>query len=142
MLQWGMVGTGFISRTVVEAINASDGSQVRAVVGRDPARLTEFASDFDIGLATTDLAEVLAEPAIGAIYVGLPNHKHHEATSLAAAAGKAVLSEKSLTTTMAQAESLRSAVSEAGTFFAWLLGWPKCPVLHPASPIRSRSCRC
>ncbi len=117
MLEWGIVGTGFISRTVVEAINASDGSQVRSVVGRDPARLAAFANEFDIDTATTELAEVLSDPAIGAIYVGLPNHKHHEVTALAAAAGKAVLSEKSLTTTMAEAESLRRAVADAGTFF-------------------------
>ena len=63
MLEWGIVGTGFISRTVVEAVDASEGSRVRA------------------------------------------------------AAGKAVLSEKSLTTTMAEAEALRHAVTAAGTFF-------------------------
>ena len=117
MLRWAIIGTGFISRTVVGAIEASDGSLVHAVVGRDPERLASFASDFGIERASDDLATVLADPDVDVVYVGLPNHKHLGVTQQASAAGKAVLSEKSLTTTLADAATLRETVAGAGTFF-------------------------
>ena len=52
-----------------------------------------------------------------AIYVGLPNHVHHDVTVRAAQNGKAVLAEKSLTTTMATAHELIDGVRAEGTFF-------------------------
>ncbi len=116
-MRWGIVGTSFISRTVVQAIHASDGSEVHTVVGRDPGRLAAFADDFAVPHATTDLDTMLGDPDIDVVYIGLPNHKHHEATIAASNAGKAVLSEKSLTTTLADAEALTSAVAGNATFF-------------------------
>jgi predicted dehydrogenase len=102
---------------MVEAIRASEGSEAHSVVGRDPGRLATFADDFAIPNTTTDLDVVLSDPDIDVVYIGLPNHKHHEATIAASNAGKAVLSEKSLTTTVADAEALTSAVADNATFF-------------------------
>jgi len=61
--------------------------------------------------------EVVADPNVDAVYVGLPNHKHAEVTIAAAAHGKAILSEKSLTTTMEDAHKLHDAVHDT-VFFA------------------------
>lgn len=115
MLRWAILGTSFISETMARAIEASPGSVTTVVVGRDPKRLEEFRALHGIARAVTSLEVALRASDIDVVYVATPNHVHHEATILAAAAGKAVLSEKSLTVSMEQADSLLAAVR--GTVF-------------------------
>ena len=110
MLRWGVLGTGFISNTVVAAIAASDDSEVVGVAGRSEDRLHAFQAAHSIPVASTDYREIIEHPDVDVVYIGLPNHLHHELVIDAAAAGKAVLSEKSLTTTVATAHQLVDAV--------------------------------
>lgn len=112
MLRWAILGTSFISDTMAKAIEASPGSVATVVVGRDPHRLEAFRERHGIARATTSLEAALGSPEVevDVVYVGTPNHVHHEATILAAAAGKAVLSEKSLTVSMEQTHALLDSV--------------------------------
>lgn len=116
-LNWAIIGTGFISNKVIDGIKRSDGSQVRVIAGRKPEILAEFQDAHAIPEVSTDYTAVLADPKVDAVYIGLPNHVHHTVTAAAAKAGKAVLSEKSLTTTMDQADALMAAVNAHNTFF-------------------------
>ena len=117
MLGWGIVGTSFISDTMAAAIKTSAGSTLAAVVGRDGGRVADFAARHGVATGYTSLEAMLADPAVTAVYVGTPNHVHHEAVIAAARAGKAILSEKSLTRTLAQADALAAAVREHGVLF-------------------------
>jgi dihydrodiol dehydrogenase / D-xylose 1-dehydrogenase (NADP) len=117
MLRWGILGTSFISNTMAEAINGSAGSEIHSVSGRDSARLAAFAQEHGIARMQISMDAVIEDPDVDVIYVGLPNNVHHEAVIKAARHGKAVLSEKSLTTTMADAQALEDAVSQADIFF-------------------------
>ena len=117
MLRWAILGTGFISGTVVESISISEGSQVEIVSGRNPERLATFQKQHGIARGVVNYEEAVADPNVDAVYIGLPNHMHHQPAIAAAAAGKAVLSEKSLTTTMASADALIDGVRANGTFF-------------------------
>lgn len=117
MLRWAVLGTGFISNTVIEAIARSDGSRVDLVVGRNPESVHDMQSRHAIDRGSVSFDEAVGDPNIDAVYIGLPNHTHHELTVAASAAGKAVLSEKSLTTTMVDAHTLVDAVRANGTFF-------------------------
>jgi predicted dehydrogenase len=110
MIRWAIVGTSFISDTMTRAIAASPGSEAVVVVGRDPKRLEEFRAKHNIARGLTSLHEAVTDPAVDAVYVGTPNHVHHEAVIAAAKAGKAVLSEKSLTVSMEQADALLDSV--------------------------------
>ncbi len=121
MLHWAILGTGFISTTVVEAMAASPGSAVVSVAGRNRERLDAFAETYDIARRHTDYVEAVQAPDVDAVYIGLPNHKHHDLATAAAEAGKAVLSEKSLTTTMAAAHSLVDAVRDRVFFVEGLM---------------------
>lgn len=121
MLRWAILGTGFISNTVVDAIGLSAGSCVNVVAGRNRDRLAAFQSAHGIAAATTDYHEAITSPEIDAVYIGLPNHVHHEVAIAAAAAGKAVLSEKSLTTTMQTAHELADAVRDRVFFVEGLM---------------------
>ncbi|MFT7474730.1 MAG: putative dehydrogenase [Verrucomicrobiales bacterium] len=117
VLRWGVLGTGFISHSVIEAIEQSPGSSVEIIGGRNAERVAEFAVQYGIDRSSTDMVAVVEDPSIDVVYVGLPNHVHHEIAIASAVAGKAVLSEKSLTTTMEAAHELVDGVRSAGTFF-------------------------
>lgn len=118
MLNWGILGTSFISGVVADAIKLSPDSRILAAGGRHSGRLATFCSTHGIEKSHRDYDALLDDPEIEAVYIGLPNNVHHTYTIKAAAKGKAVLSEKSLTTTMSEADALASAVRTHGTFFA------------------------
>lgn len=118
MLRWAILGTGFISKTVADAINQSEGSRAEMVVGRNPETLTAFQQVHNIPRQSLGYDAVFTDPNIDVIYVGAPNHVHHELTIKAAQNGKAVLSEKSLTTNMKDAHLLIDCVTKNQTFFA------------------------
>lgn len=128
-MRWAIVGTGFISHTVINAIKLSESSTIEVIAGRSSERLADFASQYDISSTTVDVDEVLSNPDVDIVYIGLPNHKHHELVIAAAAAGKAVLSEKSLTTTMATAHELVDGVTKHETFFVEGLMYLSHPVI-------------
>ncbi|MCY6381682.1 Gfo/Idh/MocA family protein [Hoeflea prorocentri] len=117
MINWAILGTGFISNTVAEAIRQSSGSNLAAVAGRSRERVEAFAAEQGIPKAYFNYDDALADNDIDAVYIGLPNHAHLPMVKLAAAAGKAILSEKSLTTTYEDAEELIACVKAHDTFF-------------------------
>ena len=120
-LRWAIVGTGFISNTVVEAIAACPGSRVELVAGRDAGRVAEFADRHGIARTCVGFADAVTDPDVDVVYVGTPNHAHLDVVAAAATAGKAVLSEKSLTTTMASAHELVDAVRDRVFFVEGLM---------------------
>ena len=72
-----------------------------AVMGRLPAPTRAFAEEFGATLATTDLDELLADPRIEAVIVCSPTDLHAEQTERALRAGKHVLCEIPLATSLA-----------------------------------------
>lgn len=117
MLRWAIAGTSFISETMAAAIASSPGSQIAAVSGRDLTRLADFAARHGIGQTYASYDQMLANQHVDVVYIGLPNHLHAEAVIKATAHGKMILSEKSLTTALAEAEALAAAVRAADVFF-------------------------
>ena len=64
-LRWAIIGTGFISNTVAEAIAASPGSQVELVSGRDAGRVAEFAERHRIARTCVGFAEAVTDSGRG-----------------------------------------------------------------------------
>ncbi|MCX5497019.1 Gfo/Idh/MocA family oxidoreductase [Kaistia dalseonensis] len=126
---WGILGTSFISDTVAKAIGQSPGSRIAAVAGRDAARTEAFRARFAIPAAYTDFDALLADPSVDIVYVGLPNNLHHVWTIRAAATGKPVLSEKSLSIDMEKSHALVDAVRAHDSFFVEGLMYLAHPVI-------------
>jgi len=99
------------------AIKSTGRSELVAVAGRDAGRVEAFRSAHDIAVGTTNVTQVVTSDDIDAIYVGTPNHAHHRVVIAAAAAGKAVVSEKSLTRDRVTAAELADAVRAGDAFF-------------------------
>src|SRR5512135_2301202 len=81
---------------LVGPLVAADGAALQAVGARDPARARAFADAWGAPSAYGSYDEVLADPAVDAVYVALPNDAHEPWTTAALTAGKAVLCEKPL----------------------------------------------
>jgi len=95
-LRWGLLGTARINRSLIPAIRAGERSTLVAVASRDQARADAYAREWKIPRAFGNYEALIADPAIDAVYVPLPNHLHVEWTVAAARAGKHVLCEKPL----------------------------------------------
>jgi predicted dehydrogenase len=115
-LQWGIVGTGGIATDFVEALRSSQRCRVVNVAGSSGEKARAFAERWSVGKASSSLDELLADPAVDAVYIATP-HPLHEGQALAAIrARKAVLCEKPMTVDAPGTERLIAAAGEHGVF--------------------------
>jgi D-xylose 1-dehydrogenase (NADP+, D-xylono-1,5-lactone-forming) len=115
-LRWGVIGaTSFVARrAVLPALSTSDTAELVAVASRSHGGAHLLRADFGAGRSYDDYDALLADPAVEAVYIPLPNAMHHEWTLRCAAAGKHVLCEKPLAVSAAQAQEMAAACTEAG----------------------------
>lgn len=113
MQRWGILGTSFISETVAEQIIANPHSQLQAVAGRTRETLDAFADKFSVPDCYTDYQALIEDDSVDIVYIGLPNHIHHEYFIKALAASKHVLCEKSLSVDMDKSLAMRNAAKSS-----------------------------
>jgi len=101
-------------RKVIPAMQHGQLTTVAAIASRDLAKAQRAARDLGIPKAYGSYEELLADPAIDAVYNPLPNQLHVPWTVRAAEAGKHVLCEKPLSLTAAEAETLLAVRSRTG----------------------------
>src|SRR5262245_62159585 len=87
---------------------------VVGVAARDATRAASFAARHGIERVYTGYDELLADPAIEALYNPLPNSYHAQSTIRALEAGDHVLLEQPLSATFPQAESMAAAATRTG----------------------------
>jgi predicted dehydrogenase len=112
---WGLVGTGtFADMWAAPAIAADPLSALGAVCSRDLGRAAQFAERHGAAGAYDSYADMLADPAVDAVYVISPNSLHAEQALAAVEAGKHVLVEKPMTLTRESASGVTAAAERAG----------------------------
>ena len=85
--RWGLLGTARINRAIIPAVRASARSALVGVASRSAERAASYAAEWEIPTAYDSYETMLADPAIDAVYIPLPNHLHVEWTLRAIAAG-------------------------------------------------------
>jgi predicted dehydrogenase len=105
-IKTAIVGTGFMGKVHTENVRRLPNVEVAAVVGSRPERAQQFSASFGIPKAAGSLQEVLADQEIAAVHICTPNVDHAPMSKAAVEAGKAVLCEKPLTMTAAEAREL------------------------------------
>ena len=88
--------------------------RMQVLCGRDQAATAEAARELGWAEAATDWREVVHRDDIDLVDVATPGDSHAEIAIAAARAGKAVLCEKPLANTVAQARAMTAAVNKAG----------------------------
>lgn len=101
-----VVGAGFIAEVHGAAVIASPRAQLVGVVDTDRGRAAAFARAHGGIPYTGELAEALTWPDVDAVVLCTPNHTHAPIGAAVADAGKHMLVEKPLATTVADARSL------------------------------------
>jgi predicted dehydrogenase len=119
-LKVGIVGSGWMGHVHSRAWKSnSPRAEVVAVADVSPERTRNLAREFgDREVATyPDLATMLVEADLDAVDICLPHHLHADAIITAARAGKAILCEKPLCTSLDDAVAIRAALDESGVVF-------------------------
>lgn len=112
---WGIVGLGRIADgAIAPAVTAAPNSSLAGVVSRDLAKAKDFGGRHGAASAYDDYQALLDDPAVDAVYIATPNALHAEQVAAAAQAGKHVLCDKPLATTVPDAERAVAACEAAG----------------------------
>lgn len=109
----GIIGSQFVSSIHAEALRSCNQAELRAVASPTSGNARKFAERFGIASAYTDYRELLSDPAIAMVVVGVPNDLHCQITLDAAAAGKHVVMEKPLCLNLADADRMIAACQQA-----------------------------
>ena len=102
-----MLGVAKIATTkVIPAMQLGQSSEVTAIASRDSSRAEATAALLGIPKSYGSYEALLADPAIDAVYIPLPNHLHVPWSTRAAEAGKHVLCEKPIGLSAAEVRAL------------------------------------
>jgi len=116
-----MLGTGLIGMFYTMTLHGQrNRDRVGVVYSRTEERARQFAAEWGIPNAVTDLKQAIDDPTTDTVVIGLPNSQHVAAVELAAKAGKAVLCTKPLGRTAAEARQMLEIVERAGVFAGYL----------------------
>jgi predicted dehydrogenase len=122
---WALIGPGAIAHQFAQAVHQLPHTHLHTVVGRNLDKATAFAQTCATQLAgdgapaphaTDDLAAMLRDPAIDAVYIATPHAQHGDLVRQCLLAGKPVLCEKPLVPTQAQAQALIHLAQAQGVF--------------------------
>lgn len=114
-VRWGVLGNARIARLcVIPAIQKSCNGLCSAIASRSPDTAQEVAAQHSIPHVYGSYEALLADPAIDAVYIPLPNHLHKPWALAAFGAGKHVLCEKPLALNVGEAQQMAQAAEAAG----------------------------
>ncbi|WP_017568961.1 Gfo/Idh/MocA family protein [Nocardiopsis halotolerans] len=116
VLRWGVIGTGGIAHSFVEALGATPAGRITAVGSRTPERAEEFGKDWDIPECHGSYEDLAQSPNVDAVYVATPHPWHHPNTLTCLRAGKHVLVEKPMAMNALQVSQMVEAARGSDRF--------------------------
>jgi 1,5-anhydro-D-fructose reductase (1,5-anhydro-D-mannitol-forming) len=106
-LGWGIISTGLhVDHKIAPAISATPDAELVAVYSRDQARADACAQKHGAKVAYSNLEALLRDSRVEAVFIASPNALHAQHALQAAQAGKHILSEKPMTTTLDDAVAM------------------------------------
>ena len=123
-VRWGILGAGGIAHRFAKSLAHEPASELAAISCRTPQKAEAFAAEFGVERVYTDVdgadeghRQLLADPAIDAVYLALPHGLHRVWAERALVAGKAVLCEKPAMLTAAEMREVAAVAREHGSLF-------------------------
>ena len=122
-LRIGILGCANIARQFTRDVRPSASVRVDAVASRNADTAAAYAATNGIARHHGSYEALLADPAIDAIYIPLPNSLHAEWVIKAAAQGKHILCEKPLALGLAEAQAMFAAARQHGVMLLEAYPW-------------------
>lgn len=118
-VQWGILGASRFARFQMgPAIHAANGARLAGLATSDPTKAVPFLEYCPDVQLYEGYDALLADPAIEAVYIPLPNHLHVEWSLKALEAGKHVLCEKPMTMRAGEFDALITKRDQTGLLAA------------------------
>ena len=115
-IRWGIASAGTIANTFAADMVYVPNAEVAAVAARSLDSAAEFADKYGIGKTYQGYEKLFSDPDIDAVYIGTPHTLHLENSADALRAGKAVLCEKPITTSVAECQKLLDVANATGGY--------------------------
>ncbi len=113
-INFGIVGTGQMAATMMEAFKHLPNVNVMAVCGSAEDRTKKFASDFAIPKVFLNLEDFLKNKEIDVVYIANATEHHAPTTIAALKMEKAVLCEKPIAISESECKEIELAARKAG----------------------------
>ena len=115
ILKWGIIGCGNVAEHKGgPPLYTVEGSELVAVMRRDPAKAEDFAKRHGAKRYYNDVNQLLADDEVNAVFIATPPYLHCEQTIEAADAGKHVLCEKPMAMSVEECQRMVDACKVAG----------------------------
>lgn len=111
-LRIGIIGCGGMAQAHLQAFKTRPGFSLIAAADIELSRAQQACADFEIPHAFADYKEML-QMELEAVSICLPHHLHAEAAIAALQAGKHVLCEKPMATSLAETDAMIAAAQAA-----------------------------
>ena len=113
-IKTAVIGAGFMGRVHSEAIRRLGNVEIVAVAAVSKQEAESFGKAIGVERTTDDYKEITNDPEIQAVHVCTPNALHYPVSKAAMEAGKAVLCEKPLALSVAEAQDLVNVAAAKG----------------------------
>jgi len=117
LIRVAVIGCGVMGRYHARVYSELPRVKLLATADILEEKAKDAAKEFGAEKWYTDYHQLLARPDIDAVSIVVPDHLHRDPTVEAAKAGKAVLLEKPIATTLEDADAIIGAVKRAGVPF-------------------------
>ncbi len=113
-MRFGLIGYGLFGRCHARCLAATEGVELRAIATTSEANRAAAAADHPQARVVADWRHLVDSADIDAVDIVAPNHLHAEMAIAALDAGKHVLLEKPMATSVADAARIVEAVGRSG----------------------------
>lgn len=111
---FGVIGAGVWGETHLITYTSTPGARLAAICDLNADLLSRRREQYQPGMVTTEYRELLASDDVAAVSVVTPDFLHREIAVAACEAGKHVLLEKPMATTVADARAIADAAAANG----------------------------
>ena len=130
----GIVGSKFSATLHAQAYARNPYAQIAAAASLGP-ELPDFCKEHNIPSPYRDYRDMLEKSELDLVDVCVPNFLHKEVTVAAAEAGRHVITEKPMATTLEDADAMLEACANGGVKLMYAEDWVFAPALRRAEAI-------